>query len=209
MRVPGGVGRPSRPAPASPRPAATSARSCLRTLSGNATFRPPSCAARPRRTGRPCRGCDPRRPTKTFAAWSKNNVSPQVIRPASGRWNPAIDISVVVLPHPLGPRRVRNSLSRTVKLTSLSARSLAEGLGQALHGDLRHSASLTRVAKQPPADGDCQDRDRDLDHGQRRDRTVGALLSGLQHGHAHDLVARGDQEQGRVVVVEDRDEHQG
>src|SRR5258708_24728148 len=44
---------------------------------------------------------------------SKKTSSPQTMVPASGCWNPAMAIKVVVLPQPLGPRRVTNSLSET------------------------------------------------------------------------------------------------
>src|SRR5689334_9950271 len=44
-----------------------------------------------------------------------------VISPAFGRSSPAIDRSVVVLPQPLGPSRVNNRPSGTVKVTSSAA----------------------------------------------------------------------------------------
>src|SRR5215216_2659809 len=53
---------------------------------------------------------------------SKNVSSPTAIRPRSGDWKPAIDISVVDLPQPLGPSSVNSSPSSTAKLTSSSAR---------------------------------------------------------------------------------------
>ena len=47
---------------------------------------------------------------------------PQLDRPRiPGRSKPAIDLRIVVLPHPLGPRSVKNIPSSTVKLTSSTA----------------------------------------------------------------------------------------
>lgn len=62
-------------------------------------------------------------------------------------------------------------------------------------------------------DGSCSDAqhdadDEDLDDGERGHRTDDALLSVLQHRDADDLGARFLQEDDRVVVVEDGDEHE-
>src|SRR5260221_9300671 len=108
--------------------------------------------------------------------------------PSSGRWKPAIDISVVVLPHPLGPSRVRNSLSRTLKLTSFSARSWPKAL-------LRPATVISGITVSPDpgreqsaSECDGDDRYRDLHHGHRRDRSGQALLQCAQHGDTHDFV---------------------
>src|SRR5580700_11090335 len=158
----------------------------------------------------------------TFPARSKKIRSPQEIVPWSGRWKPAIDISVVVFPHPLGPSRVRNSLSRTVKLTSLSARPWARPWARPSARPCPWPKALLRPAtvmsgmtvssgpdrEQPASGRDGDHRDRDLHHGQRRDRPGRTLPQGVQHRDAHDLVAGSGEEQGRVVVVQDRDEQQ-
>src|SRR5882757_3081771 len=51
-------------------------------------------------------------------AASYSTRSPWVMVPVSGVWKPAIDMSVVVLPQPLGPSRVTKLPSGTVKSTS-------------------------------------------------------------------------------------------
>src|SRR5579859_5098266 len=153
----------------------------------------------------------------TFPARSKKIRSPQEIVPSSGRWKPAIDISVVVFPHPLGPSRVRNSLSRTVKLTLLSARPCARPRPKVLLKPATVMSGMTVSSdpgssdpgrEQPASGRDGDHRYRDLHHGQRRDGPGRALTQGIQHRDAHDLVAGSDEEQGRVVVVQDRDEQQ-
>src|SRR5579859_4566430 len=109
------------------------------------------------------------------AAWSKNTWSPQVMRPVSGCWKPAIDVRVVVLPHPLGPSRVSSSPSRTVKDTSASAGAPVGFLPPKLL--LMASTMMSGTAsprdacgEQAAAHGDGGDRDRDLNHGHGRDR---------------------------------------
>ena len=77
----------------------------------------PSCAARARRTGRPCRcsacsaadvdpGVPRRRPRR----------SPNAMRPSSAVSSPAMQRSVVVLPQPLGPSSTRNSPGSIVEV---------------------------------------------------------------------------------------------
>src|SRR5882672_6531905 len=117
-------------------------------------------------------------------AWSKKGRSPQVMRPQSGCWKPAIDIRVVVLPHPLGPSRVSSSPSLTVKDTSVSAASSPKALPIASTVISGIASPRDACGEQAAADDDGDDRDRYLDHGHGRDWPVDALLLGVDHGHA-------------------------
>ena len=56
---------------------------------------------------------------------ANNTLPPTETTPASGCSRPAMDRSVVDLPQPDGPSRVNNSPGSTVKLTSLTAKTLA------------------------------------------------------------------------------------
>src|SRR5712691_1064544 len=126
------------------------------------------------------------------------------MRPASGAWNPAIDISVVVFPQPEGPSSVTNSLSLTVKVTWSRTR-----LGP---NDLARCS--TRISDMTGAP-DCarakaaHDRaDQALDDGPRGDRAHHSPLPVLQHGYPGDFCAWLLQEDDRVVVAEQCHEHQ-
>src|SRR5206468_2309085 len=57
----------------------------------------------------------------TRLAASNAVVSPKAIRPALGVSSPARQRSTVVFPHPLGPRRMRNSPSSMCRLRSSTA----------------------------------------------------------------------------------------
>src|SRR5258708_26461604 len=120
--------------------------------------------------------------------WSKKVRSPHEIVPASGRWKPAIDIRVVVFPQPLGPSRVRNSLSCTLKLMSLTARSWPKVL-------VRRSTVISGIAAPPqsrreqaPGDGDSDNGQRDLHHGNAPPRSVRPLLEPVSNPAALHLV---------------------
>ena len=56
---------------------------------------------------------------------ANNTLPPTETTPESGCSRPAIDRSVVDLPQPDGPSRVNNSPGSTLKLTSLTAKTLA------------------------------------------------------------------------------------
>src|SRR6202011_3953450 len=102
---------------------------------------------------------------------------------------------------PLGPRRVRNSLSFTVKVTSLRTGVSPKLLLRPLMVMSGTSPSLQVGPVQGGAGHDNQDGDGRLDHGHGRHRPDKALMERVEHGDARDLVAGGDEEQGRVVVV--------
>src|SRR5258708_18381504 len=176
----------------------------LRTRSGNATFWATvmwgqiandwNTIARLRRSAA----------RSTRAPRSTNVSSPQAMSPSSGVWKPAMHIRVVVLPQPEGPSSVTNSLSLTVKL--MSSRTLVP------EKDLLRCSTWMSGTAQPPKDpGSEQEHDGDdgdLNDGQGGNRADDSALPGLEHRHAEHLGARFLQEHDRVVVAEQRDEHQ-
>src|SRR5260221_13971855 len=111
--------------------------------------------------------------------------------PASGCWKPAIDISVVDLPQPLGPRSVKNSPSRTLKSTQSSARVSPNDFASPV---TRISGIATSQARpqEPCSHEDDSNRRDQLHHRQRRDGTDRPLLEELQHRDSDHLVARLD-----------------
>src|SRR5215218_4228194 len=141
--------------------------------------------------------------TSTRRSASKNVSAPTAILPSFGDWKPAIDISVVDLPHPDGPSRVKSSPSATVKLTLSSARwspnsftsdsTWISGIVTSRHADLG----------QPRPDREHDDCDGDLHDRERRDRPDRTLDELGQHRRAHHLRPRLDEEDGGVVVVQD------
>src|SRR5919197_6251540 len=141
-------------------------------------------------------------------AASKNTSPPTAIRPCSGVWKPATDISVVDFPQPLGPSSVNSSPSPTWNVTSSSARlslncltrdsTWISGIVTSRHADLEHER----------AEREHDDGHADLHHRERGDRADDPLQEGVEHRRADHLGARPDEEQRRVVVVEDLDEHQ-
>src|SRR4051794_3580508 len=139
---------------------------------------------------------------------SKNVSDPTEIRPDSGRWNPAIDISVVDLPQPDGPSSVNSSPSRTVKPTSSRARASPN----CLTSDSTWISGIvtSRFADLEELRAAQQDEHRhcDLHDRQRRDWADDALDERREHGRPDHLVAGLHEEQRRVVVVQDLDEHQ-
>src|SRR5258708_30964460 len=176
----------------------------LRTRSGNATF----CATVicgqiaydwntiPRLRRSAARSIRASRSTKVS--------SPQAMRPSSGVWKAAIHIRVVVLPQPEGPRSVTNSLSLTVKL--MSSRTLGP------EKDLVRCSTRMSGTAQPPKDP-CPEQEHDGDNDDLNDRQGGnraddSPLPGLEHRHPEHLRARFLQEHDRVVVAEQRDEHE-
>src|SRR5258708_11903478 len=177
----------------------------LRTRSGNATFRATGICGqiaydwntipRFRRSAARSR----RAPRAT------NVSSQQGMRPSSGVWKPAMHIRVVVLPQPEGPSSVTNSLSLTVKLMS------SRTLGPPEKDLVRCSTRMSGTAQPPKDAGPEQEHDGDnddLNDGEGGDRADDSPLPGLEHGHAEYLGARFLQEYDRVVVAEQRDEHE-
>src|ERR1700730_399607 len=134
------------------------------------------------------------------------------MRPLSGRRSPAMDMRVVDLPHPLGPRRVRNSLSCTVTLRSLRTAVSPNALVSPVMKISGMPASAEEAGGEESAsDGDDRRGDQHLDRRQGRDRPDNALMEAVEHRDADDLSARVDEEKCRIVVVEDRyeDENEG
>src|SRR5260370_8034428 len=116
---------------------------------------------------------------------SEKASSPQVVRPASGVWNPAIDISVVVFPQPDGPSSVTNSLSLTVKLTSSRTRLDPNDLARCS----TRISDMTNAPDRSRAEG-CRDRDdEDLDDRERGDWAHHTPLPVLEHGYPADFFA--------------------
>src|SRR6266511_560940 len=139
---------------------------------------------------------------------SKKVSFPTAIRPASGRWNPAIDSSVVDFPQPLGPRRVKSFPSSTRKPTSWSANWSLNFLTSPLtwiSGIV--STSQCPELEQSCTEGQHDDRHADLHHCEGSHLAHEALLELRQHRRSHHVGPRFDEEDGRIVVVQDLDEH--
>src|SRR5712692_9462840 len=140
----------------------------------------------------------------TRAPRSTNVSSPQAMSPWSGVWRPAMHIRLVVLPQPEGPSSVTNSLSLTVKLTSSRTLVPEKDL---LRCWMRMSGTAQPL-KDPGPEQEHDGDDDDLNDGQGGDRADDSALPGLEHRHAEHLGARFLQEHDRVVVAEQRDEHE-
>src|ERR1700756_1762931 len=91
--------------------------------------------------------------TKIFFAAENMSLPATSISPALGRSRPAIERSVVVLPQPDGPSRVKSLPSGTSKLTSCAARtSVPRSPGYSVNSDLTlstfrpHGSGLTSHA---------------------------------------------------------------
>src|SRR3990172_6787076 len=111
--------------------------------------------------------------TNTLSSGQLITLSPIWIRPPSLRSRPAIILSVVVFPHPLGPRSVRNLPSSASRLTS----SMARTAPKLLHTPERRTVDTLLV-----------DLSRETSHlGHRRkegsaeERRAGGLLLGRFH----------------------------
>src|SRR5215216_4720205 len=140
---------------------------------------------------------------------SKNVSAPIAMRPSSGVWKPAIDISVVDLPQPLGPSSVKSSPSWTSKPTWSSALCSPNCLTR-LETWISGTAISSRDAdlEHLGADGEHHHRDRHLHHrecGHRADRSLDELR---EHRRAHHLRPRLDQEDRGIVVVDQLDEEE-
>src|SRR6266545_1402850 len=139
---------------------------------------------------------------------SKNASSPTAIRPSSGVWKPAIDMSVVDLPQPLGPSRVKSSPSTTWNVTSSSARWSPNCLTSPSTWISGIVSSGWADLEQAGADRQDDHRHGDLHHRERRHGADDPLDEARQHGGSDHLVARLHEKERRVVVVEDLDEHE-
>src|SRR3954462_13711462 len=130
------------------------------------------------------------------------------MRPASGVWKPAIDMSVVDFPQPLGPSSVKSSPSATSNETSSSARlsvncltrdsTWISGIVTSRHADLEDDR----------AEEAHEHRDADLHHRERRDRADDPLQERVEHRRSDHFRPGTDEKERRVVVVEDLDEQQ-
>src|ERR1700716_3805778 len=103
-----------------------------------------------------------------FAGGSTNVVASQRIVPRSGFTKPAIDSSVVVLPHPLGPSSVNSSPSATLKLTSSSTTFSPKRFVRFSMLTLGTTATSPNALEQQGAQRQHHDGDRKLQHGERR-----------------------------------------
>src|SRR5262245_35752360 len=135
---------------------------------------------------------------------------PTAISPERGRSRPAIERSVVVLPQPLGPSRVKSLPSGTSKLTSCAALTISpRSFGYSV---LRPSTLSTALFPHPelaaqPLRGHHQHEQReDEEHAQRRQLHVLAVLPQLPDGDRHHLGARA-VEKDRARELADRDDH--
>src|SRR5260370_21882805 len=94
--------------------------------------------------------------------------------------------SVVVLPQPLGPRSVTNSLSRTWRLMPSKTRRspwLATTSWRRISGNVRSPEGTS-------GGGEHGANDDDLDEGQAGHLAGEALLPSVEHGDAQDLGSR-------------------
>src|SRR5437660_472613 len=105
--------------------------------------------------------------TSTFAMGSTNVVASQRIAPRSGFTKPAIDSRVVVLPQPLGPSKVTNSPSATVKLTSSSTTFSPKRLVRFSMLTLGTTVTSGSGFEQDGGEGQHPDGDRELQYGER------------------------------------------
>src|SRR3954452_14567753 len=127
------------------------------------------------------------------------------MRPASGVWKPAIDMSVVEFPQALGPSRVNSSPSATSNEPSSSARlsvncltrdvTWISGIVTSRHADLQdeEAAHEHEHAAAP------------LHPRERRHRPDDALQERVEPRRPDHLGPRPDEEERGVVVVEDLD----
>src|SRR5438093_3375059 len=134
---------------------------------------------------------------------------PTAILPASGRSRPATQFSVVVFPHPEGPRSVTNSPWRIVIETSSTARTPPSNsfTSPSITRSPVRSATKPRSEEALPDD----DRDEREDELRRRERRYGSgvpLPPELDHRRADDLGASSNEEQRARVLLQEADEQQ-
>src|SRR5438105_3341370 len=125
--------------------------------------------------------------TSTFALGSTNVVAPQRITPRSGLTKPAIASRVVVLPQPLGPSRVTNSPSATLKLTSSSTTFSAKCLVRCSMLTLGTTVTSGSGFEQDGGERQHSDGDRELQHSERGGRAGRSSRVLLEHLDAHQL----------------------
>src|SRR5262245_16901979 len=121
--------------------------------------------------------------TKTFFEVSTKTLSPTAIAPLVGCSRPAMQFSVVDLPHPLGPRRVKNSPSWIVKSTLSRTVTSPNCLWSAL---TLTSGIFLLSFQEESGERDEGRGDRDLDGGECGDGAGVALHPEFEHRRADD-----------------------
>src|SRR3954466_9851866 len=114
------------------------------------------------------------------------------MRPASGVWKPAIDMSVVDFPQPLGPSRVNSSPSATSNDTSSSARLSVNCLTRDSTWISGIVTSRHATLEDERAEYEHEHGDADLHHRERRDRPDDPLQERVEHRRADHLGAGAD-----------------
>src|SRR3979490_109753 len=151
--------------------------------------------------------------TKMLLVDEYTTRSPTLISPARGRSRPAIERSVVVLPQPLGPSRVKSFPSGTSNVTSCAARTIwPRSLGYSVKRpstfSTRFSGSLldSESLAQPLGKHHQNEERQDEQHAERRQLHVLAVLPQFPDGDRQDLRARA-VEQDRAGALGDRDDY--
>src|SRR5688572_22524809 len=143
--------------------------------------------------------------TKSLLSVSTKGVSPTEMAPLVGCSSPAMQFSVVDLPHPLGPRRVKNSPSLMVKSTlsrtTLSPKTL-------LRFETLTSGISVVSFQEESGEPDEGCGDGDLDGCEGGDGAGVALDPELEHRRADDVGVGGSEEDGRRVLLEHGHERQ-
>src|SRR3954464_14588360 len=130
------------------------------------------------------------------------------MRPASGVWKPAIDMSGLASPQPLGPSSVKSSPSATSNDTSSSARLSVNCLTRDSTWISGIVTSRHATLEDERAEDEHEHRDADLNHRERRDGADDPLQERVEHRRPDHFRSGANEEERRVVVVEDLDEHQ-
>src|SRR5690242_15824721 len=143
-----------------------------------------------------------RLPTDRPARW---------ISPPSGERKPAIRLSVVVLPQPLGPSRVTNSpgaTSRSMPSTAVIVPKRFVSLRSCSAGSATSLLLEEEVADADEAaeDGDEHQRDDQRDDRQGREGRREAVFKEAEDGHGDRSLSRARDEQREVHVGEAVDE---
>src|SRR6185437_16416081 len=164
--------------------------------------------------------------TKTPFEDEKTTRSFTAISPSRGRSSPAMDRSVVVFPHPLGPRSVKSLPCGTSNVTSCAARTISpRSLGYSvkrpstfstalLLSRFRATRGLPRAASlfdaelpaQPLRHHHQHEEREDEHHAQRRKLDVLPVLPELPD-HDRDDLRPGAIKEDRARELADREEH--
>src|SRR3990172_4556466 len=126
-------------------------------------------------------------------------------RPASGSWNPAIILSVVVMPHPEGPRSVSSSPGRTIRLTPWSKRLetpsslIATGVKSSTEDARDPEAAAGLEPPERPGDaGHHREDDGDHEDGEGRRGAERQLRHVLEDAHRDERPVDGHEKDGRA-----------